>query len=312
MGYRTDAIGQLDGPTLAAEHWVVSQAELIAAGLTERQVRERVAAGVLYRLFRGVYAVGRPQVSFEGHCRAAWLACGPDSAVSHITSARDWNFRRSTGRIHISIPRGRAGHPGLIVHRPRSLSLDDIAQRGGYAVTSVARTLLDMAPRQSPDTVAKWMHEADVAGVLDLRDVWACCERHRQHRGRTVVEAALAIEVPDTRSGLEDLLVPIVRAAGLRIPEFNRFLWSGERLEEVDAHWPELGLIVEVDSIKYHSSQWRRRRDREKAARFRALGWTVWRIPELAITLDPSGTARRLAALGPSKRRNASVRSPTA
>jgi very-short-patch-repair endonuclease len=298
VGYRSDAIGNLDGPSLDALQWVLSSEELSDAGLTQRQLTERVAAGFLFRKFRGVYAVGRSQLNFEGNCRAAWLACGKESAVSHISAARDWNFRQSTGRIHISVPRGRAGHPGLIVHRPRSLPLDDIVQRDGYAVTSVARTILDMAPGQSADTVAKWMHQADVAGVLDLREVWACCERLAHHRGRRIVEAALAVEVLPTRSGLEEAFLALVRAARFPTPEVNAWLSSGERLEEVDFAWPGLGLIVEADSVKYHSSEWRKRRDREKADRFRAVGWTVWRVPELAITLDPGGVARQLAALG--------------
>lgn len=312
MGYRSDAIGQLDRPALEEVHWVLSTEELFAAGLTQRQITERVAAGVLFRKFRGVYAAGRPQLSFAGNCRAAWLACGPASAVSHISSAREWNFRSSTGRIHVSVPRGRAGHPGVIVHRPRSLPLADIVQRDGYAVTSVARTILDMAPSQAPDTVAKWMHEADVAGVLDLFELWACLERHRHHRGRPIVEAALAIQVVSTRSGLEEAFLPIVRAAGLPTPDGNAWLWSGEKLEQVDFSWPRLGLIAEVDGLRYHSSRWRKRRDREKAERFRAIGWTVERVPELAISLDPDGVARRLAVLGRSNEPNTSLRQPTA
>jgi hypothetical protein len=291
----------LDSPRLAALDWVVSTDELFAAGLSSRQIDERVAAGVLHRQFRGVYAVGRPQLSFEGRCRAAWLACGPDSAVSHISAARDWNVRQSTGAIHISVPRGRRGHPGLIVHRPRSLPLDDIVQRDGFAVTSVARTLLDMAPGCSVDIVGRWMHEAGVQRVLDCREIWAVLQRQQHQQGARIVEAALALEVAPTRSGLEDLLLAVVRSAGLPAPLVNHHLWSGARFEELDVCWPELGVIVEVDGARYHASRWRRRRDAEKDARFRALGWIVWRVPELQITLEPAAVAAelvRLATLG--------------
>jgi very-short-patch-repair endonuclease len=172
-----------------------------------------------------------------------------------------------------------------------------------------------MAPGQPVDTVAKWMHQADVERVLDLREVWAAIERLRQHRGSRVVEAALAVEVAPTRSGLEDLYLEIVRSAGLPEPDVNRWLWSGETLEEVDFCWAELGVIVEVDSVKYHSSAWRKRRDREKAQRFRAVGWLVWRAPELAITLDPAGVAaktRHLTEHGRSNAADSRISSPTA
>ncbi|MCW2968577.1 MAG: hypothetical protein JWM71_2349 [Solirubrobacteraceae bacterium] len=300
VGYRNDALGQLEGPEVAKRKWVLSSAELRTHGLTQRQITERVASGVLHRVFRGVYAVGRPQLSFDGWCRAAWLACGPGSAVSHISAARLWGIRRSNGMIHISVPRGRKGHPGLRVHRPRSLSLDDIAEVQECAVTSVARTLLDMSPGQPVDRIAKWIHEAGVMRVLDLREIHAVLRRERHHPGRGALEAALAAEVLPTRSGLEDTWLRISRRAGISTPNVNENLWSGVALEEVDFHYPQLGLIVEVDGSRYHWSRWRRRQDAAKDERFRASGRTVWRVPELQITLEPDSTVRELRALAAS------------
>lgn len=76
--------------------------------------------------------MGWPQVSFLGACRAATLACGEGSAVSHISVAAVHAIRQSTGRIHVSGPRSLEGHPGLHVHRPRSLPLDDIVHTKGW------------------------------------------------------------------------------------------------------------------------------------------------------------------------------------
>ncbi len=312
MGYRTCAWGRLEGPALAARHWVVSIEELRAAGLSERQVIERVASGVLYRRFRGVYAVGRPHLSFEGHCRAATLACGDGSAVSHISAARLWGIRQSTGLIHVSVARGRKGPPGLAVHRPRSLPLADMCERHGISVTTVARTLLDMSPGQSLETVGKWIHEAGVQRALDCREVHAVLERHRHHRGRGVLEAALAAEVaPETRSELEELFLAICGRAGVPRPRVNECFWSGEALEEVDFCWPDRRVIVEVDGGRYHASRWRRRRDAAKDERFRTVGWTVRRFPEVDIAVDPAAVAeqtRRLAGRGLSNLRDTQVR----
>lgn len=290
-------------PTLAAitaaTHDVVSVRELRAAGVSGDQVAHLSAIGFLHPIHRGVYAVGRPQLSFEGLCRGACLACGPESAVSHITAARVHNFRSSTGRIHVSVPRSRGSHPGLVVHHPRSLSLDDIEERDGYAVTSVARTILDMAPGESAETVGKWIHEADVQRVLDCREIWSMLERQQHHRGSRIVEAALALEVLDTHSGLEDALFAIWRGAGMPAAVANDWVWTEQGLEEVDLHCASLDLVIEVDGGRYHRSRWRRRRDAAKDERVRRAGKTVWRIPELTITLDAGGVAtefRRLAA----------------
>jgi predicted transcriptional regulator of viral defense system len=290
-------------PTLAAigaaTHDVVSAAELRLAGLSGDQIAHLAAIGFLHLVHRGVYAVGRPRLSFEGRCRAACLACGPGSAVSHISAARAHGFRSSTGRVHVSAPRQRRTQAGLIVHRPRSLTLDDIEEREGFAVTTVARTILDMAPGESAETVGKWIHEADVQRVLDCREVWSLLERQQHHRGARIVEAALALEVLDTRTGLEEALFAIWRGAGMPAAVANEWVWTEKGLEEVDLYCSSLELVIEADGGRYHASRWRRRRDAAKDARVRATGKEVWRVPELAITLDPAGVAaemRRIAA----------------
>ena len=281
-----------------AIHNVVSTVELIAAGLSKKEIHHLAVIGVLHPRHRGVWAVGRPELSFEGRCRAAWLACGGEGcAVSNISALADHNLRRASGKIHISGPRSLEGHPDLILHRPRSLPREDIQDRNGYAVTTVARTIVDMAPGQSVDTVGKWIHEACVQGVFDARDLWQCLERRPRRRGRRVVEAALALEVLPTRSALEDAMWRIWRTAGMPPAAANVNLWTEVGLEEVDGFCPALNLVVEVDGGAVHGTRWRRRRDAAKDERMRAGGRTVERVPELAITLDPEGVANRFRGL---------------
>ena len=285
----------------AQQHWVLTTRELVALGFSEGQIAHRVRLGLLHRRYRGVYAIGRPQLSFEGECRAAVAACGRGSAICDCSSLRLWGLRASLGAIHVSIPRGRDGHPGLRIHRPRLLPPDEIVDRHGIAVTSVARTLLDVAASASVDRLGRLMHEADVQRVLDLRDVWATLERHPWHRGRTRLEAALATEVAPTRSGLEDAYLQISREAEVPPPLVNRHVWSVDRLEEVDFHWPRQRVVVEVDGARYHSTRWRRRKDAEKTARLRAAGWLVRRFSEMEIRFARSAVVvetRRLLALG--------------
>jgi very-short-patch-repair endonuclease len=110
---------------------------------------------------------------------------------------------------------------------------------------------------------------------------------------------------------LEDLLLGLWRAAGLPQVRVNDQVWTGERLEEVDLHCLELDLVVEVDGARYHASRWRRRRDAEKDVRLRAVGKTVWRVPELEVTFNPDAVTaelHRLATLGLSNPRNTHVR----
>lgn len=309
MGDRTDLTRQFGRPTLdvrvlaaaAQRDWVLTTEELFALGLTQRQIVHRVRTGRLHRRHRGVYAVGRDQLSFDGACRAAVAACGTGSAISHDSALRLRGLGGGHGAIHVSVPRARRGQPGLRIHRPSSLPPDEIDEVRGIAVTTLGRTLLDVAVGASVERVAWLMHEAGVQRVLDLREVWAVLGRHPGHRGRGALEAALAIEVAPTRSGLERAYLDLCRAAGVPAPHVNHHVWSVDRLEEVDFHWPEKRVVVEVDGTRYHSSRWRRRKDAEKTARLQAGGWLVARFSEIAIGMEPDVVAaetRNLLGLG--------------
>ena len=304
MGEVLPRIGGFLHRELAARHWVVTTGELLDRGITARQIEGLVARGVLHRVHRGVYAVGRPDLSFEGRCRAAVLACGPGSATSHNSSGGLWKFARPWGPIHVSAPRN-AGcrHPGISVHRPVDLAAD-VTERNGIPRTSVARTILDMCPRADLRTVGRWIHEAGVQGVLVRRELWDVLDRHPHHRGARVLEAALAEEFAATRSGLEELMLDVIGQAGLPVPLVNHEFWGGWRMEEIDFAWPGLGMMVEVDGGGPHWSRWRRRQDAAKTERFRALGWLVERVPELQVTLQPASVVVLLQRLADHGRRN--------
>jgi hypothetical protein len=66
---------------------VVSFAQLLGAGLTPSMIKRRVQAGRLHRIHRGVYAVGNPNLTREGHWMAAVLACGEGAVLSHGSAA---------------------------------------------------------------------------------------------------------------------------------------------------------------------------------------------------------------------------------
>ena len=103
----------------ARQHGVVTHAQLIDNGLTRGAIRHRLRTARLHPIARGVYAVGRPQLSREGRWLAATLACGHPAALSHASAAALWGIRRERASVvHVSVPpvyeRGRAG---IRIHR---------------------------------------------------------------------------------------------------------------------------------------------------------------------------------------------------
>jgi hypothetical protein len=290
----------------AAQHNVITHAELRALGLSNSAIDRRTRAGRLHRKHSEVFAVGRPDLSVDGVFLAAVRACGPDAKLSRRSALRKFELARGgTHRIDVTAPRSIKPKKGIRLHRPRSLDALDTTVVDGIPITSVAQTLLDVAAPAYRLDVAKLLHEAEVQQILDMRAIWEVLARQPNHPGARRLDRASREEVPFTRSDLEVAALSVFRSFSVPEPETNEWVWDGEKLVEVDCLWRRFGLIVEVDSARYHGTRWRRRQDAAKTAALRAQGWTVLRIWDVEINGTPAQVAATVltAMSGPPKRR---------
>lgn len=134
-------------------HGVVTFAQLRNAGLGAGAINVRVRKGRLHRLHRGVFALGHTRISREGRWLAAVLALGEGAVLSHISAAALWVIRHSSSdRIHVTVPGGggRERRRGIVVHRSLTLGRPDVDRHNAIPVTSVSRTLLDLARARPP------------------------------------------------------------------------------------------------------------------------------------------------------------------
>jgi hypothetical protein len=283
-----------------ARHNVITRAELHALGLSDSGIQHRVDTGRLHRKYSSILAVGRPDLPLDGVFIAAVLACGPDAKLSHLSALRKWELRGGgTYRIDVTAPRSIKKKTGIRVHRPRSLDALDTTIVDGIPITSVAQTLLDVAAPAYRLNVGKLLHEAEVQRLLDMRAIWAVLARSPRAPGARRLDWASREEVPFTRSELEEAALSLFRSFSVPEPETNEWVWDGEKLVEVDFLWRKLGLIVEVDGGRYHSTRWRRRQDAAKTAALRAQGWTVIRFADVEINGTPAQVAATvLTAMG--------------
>jgi putative AbiEi antitoxin of type IV toxin-antitoxin system/transcriptional regulator with AbiEi antitoxin domain of type IV toxin-antitoxin system len=153
----------------ARQHGVVARRQLVALGLTDSAIKHRLANGRLHRTYRGVYAVGRPELSPRGRWMAAVLSCGPQAALSHASAAALWGIRPARdGAIEVSVPIVVCRHPrGVVVHRRIALHPSDLTQRDAIPVTAPISTLLDLATGLSPRALEAAINEADRLGLTD-------------------------------------------------------------------------------------------------------------------------------------------------
>ena len=280
----------------ASQHGVVAYGQLVRIGFGAEAIRYRLENSRLHRLYRGVYAVGHSAIAVRGHWMAAVLACGPGAVLSHLTAAALWGLRHITGgRTDVTAPRSRHGRPGIRLHRVHSLHPDDRTQCDGIPVTSVSRTLLDLAEVLNPRQLERALDEAERLRLFDLRAVEELLRRSRGRRGVRRLSELLALRrLPaDTRSKLERRFVEFCRDAGLPAPAVNAAIEG----YTVDAVWPAARLVVELDSYAFHHTRRSFETDRARDAALQVAGYRVLRLTHRRLEAEPEAIARDLRSL---------------
>jgi hypothetical protein len=274
---------------------VVSLEQLARAGLDRSAVKRRVASGRLIRLHRGVYAVGHKRLVREGFWLAAVLACGPGAVLSHRDAAALHDLRRSNRtRIDVTAPRrvalrGIDGHSG-------GLAGADVTRVRGVPVTTVARTLLDLAEVVPETHVVRALERAAQLRVDDRTAILDVLARANGRRGVRTLRHAVTTAHPAaerTRSDLEILALHLTADHGLPEPLVNTHV---EGLE-VDLLWRPQRVIAEVDGGEFHATPQAFERDRRRDTRLHTAGYRVVRFTWLQVTRDPGEVARCLTAM---------------
>jgi len=277
----------------ARQDGVVTRAQLLELGLGEKAIDYRVRRGRLHPVQRGVYAVGRPQLTRLGTLVAAVLSCGPGAALSHEAAAELLGIRkRRGGPVDVTVTSGKRRRPGVRVHRS-ALPADERTERHGVAVSSVVRTLVDLAPRLSRDDLEAAVNEADRLDLIDPERLREAIEQMNSRGGAATIKRLLdRRSFTLTESTLERRFLAIARRAGLPKPQTQASV-NGFR---VDFYWPDLRLVVETDGLRYHRTPAQQARDRRRDQTHVAAGLTPLRFTHAEVTYEPEHVARILRA----------------
>lgn len=278
MGRQRHAYRGVDGPRSAdrraqdlagRQHGIVKRKQVTGAGLSREGVRRRVESGWLVPLYDGVYAVGHMALTYHSDLIAAVYACGDEALASHRAAGKLWGILRGSQPIEVTAPRSREPKKGFILHRSRHIHDEDRALIDNIPVTSLARTLVDLADVLSEERLADAVNEAELRQLFDLKPVERVLARLPGRRGRHKLRRVLSAYKdvrPFTRSRGERLVFAICDQLGLLKPRVNTWVHG----YEVDFYWPEAGLVLEFDG-GVHGTTRRfyddRKRDRALAAR---------------------------------------------
>lgn len=285
------------------QHRVAARRQLIDAGLSVRTIERRVAAGRLRLVHRGVYAWGPGRLTRRGEWMAGVLACGEGALLSHRSAAELWGLMRTPRTVvEVTAATGR-GRDGLLVHEG-GIAPEDREEIDVIPVTSLARTLFDLAEVIDGNRLERAFEEADRLRLLRLSELEAVCARGVGRRAlksiQRLIDAATLPE--DTQSPLEDRVLDLCREHDLPLPLTGATVLD----REVDALWPVQKLMVEADSWAFHRHREAFERDRARDAAMQAEGYRVVRLTHRRIEREPTAIVdelRRLLAVTPESRR---------
>jgi very-short-patch-repair endonuclease len=275
------------------QYGVVTREQLRLLGVGETGIRERLRTHRLHRLHRGVYAVGHRALPSKAHWMAAVLACGKGAALSHTAAAAHHEIRHSSAAtVDVTVPArsGRRRRRGIRLHRSGRLGPEDVTVREGIPVTTVARTLLDLADVLNSQALKRAIDEAEYLRLLDLNALGAAVDDNPGRRGAKLMAAARG-PAELTRSTLEDRFLALIERHGLPRPRVGVHIGG----YEVDFHWPEARLIVELDGFAAHGTRARFESDRLRDRRLARAGLRTIRLTANAIGYDEDAIAEELA-----------------
>lgn len=279
------------------QHGIVSIRQLTGPlGYSRSAVYRAVDAGRLHRLFPGVYAVGHTKLSLYAQCLAAVLACGPDALLSHVSAAWLWNLTKTSPLpAAVSAPQHRRRRPPIRLHEARSLTPDDRTLREGIPVTSLPRTLLDLAATVRFEWLEKMVERSEDLELFDLRAVEDLLERTVGHQGHCRLRRAIALYKPSsfTRSSLEKRFLELCLQAGLPQPRTN-FVVHGF---ELDCYWPDHRFAVELDVFETHGTRAAFERDRKRQEDLLLQGIAMTRVTGPRLEKEPREVIQRVARL---------------
>jgi hypothetical protein len=195
---------------------------------------------------------------------------------------------------------GRGGPSVVRLRRTRRLDPRDVTTLRGLPITTVPRTLLDLAG-EAPRLLAKAVHEAEVQRVLDVRAVHGAIDRTPGRRGVRALRAALGPAGPEPdRGAFVDAYLRICADHGVPRPAVSVDVEVDGTVHEIDLLYADHRLIVELAGEAVHRTRRKFHTDRRRDAAFAAEGYQTVRSTWDRVTTEQArvaGEVLRILAL---------------
>ena len=275
------------------QHGIVTIDQLRTAGVSKRAVAAYVRDGWIVRRHAGVYQLGVVAAPLARE-QAALLAAGPRAVLSHWSAAALHELCSQSLVIDVAFRGGLAGQrTGIRPHRAGDLPASDIMIKHGLRVTTLARTLLDLAAVASRATLERLVEEAQVQTRSPARSSWrwpsgrpasAACGSFARSWSSSTSRCSRAQRESEAHGALQVRGAPASEDERAQGGLGGRCVWDAQR------------LVVEVDGYKTHRPRAQFERDRRKDAELLLAGYRVLRLTWWRLTREPDQVIALLAA----------------
>lgn len=287
----------------AAQAGAVSRQQLLGLGLSPSALQRRLSSGVLLVVFPGVYVVAGSADTLARRRWAAILAVGGEPVLSFDSAARIHRLSGVAVRGPVVLTGPHSGSqalPGVVVHQIDDLAPDHVEVVGPWRVTTVPRTIVDLAATWRMGRLHLALEDAVAAKQTTLEEVGDCL-RSVARRGKPGVRLLTALldehrpGEPVPESELERDWFRLVARSPLPRPVRQHQLPRTDGVRGlVDSAWPPVKLVVEVDGRRWHQRIRDMKKDRDRDLQAAAAGWQVLRPLHEHVVGAPEETLREI------------------
>lgn len=270
--------------------------QLVEIGLSREAIRRRTVSGTLVKVGVHVYAVAGSPRTWEQSALAACLDRGEGALLSHLTAARVLHLDAPIdAAVHVTVPLGRTSRTPcdeVVIHRTRALATGDRSRCGPLPITSVRRTLVDLATMLGPTTLGRAVDDALCRRLVTPAELRQTVEQlaARRRRGAHVLTELLGPWTAGARmeSVAEARFLRALLDAGLPKPQRQLVIADDFGvIGRVDFAWPGQMVLLEVDGFRWHANPASQAADSERSNRLAAAGWTVLRATPAELDRAP-------------------------
>jgi very-short-patch-repair endonuclease len=285
MGWKTQqSLAAAAWELVEGQHGVVSRKQLLGLGMSSASIEHRLSNGDLHRVARGVYARGRPEPTRRGIWMAT-MSAGIGAALSHRSAAALWGVgEEERGVIELTQRAAARERAGIRIYRRPDTRAGELTERHGIPVTTVVRTLVDVSRRFEDSEIERAVSEADARELINPEALRRSLSEYTGVPGVARLRSILDRNTFRlTDSELERRFLKLALGSGLGLP-LTRQRLNGFR---VDFYWPDLGIVVETDGLRYHRTPAQQQRDHVRDQAHTAAGLRPLRFTHAQVCFDP-------------------------